>query len=361
MNVRGPFTRIRYKNINLNSTDQVKKYLLSVGWIPTQYNINKETREPTSPKLTEDSFSSIKDDTGKLLARRAILVHRRRQIENYKDPENKGLLAYVREDGRVPAEGITCATPTGRSRHRGGIVNIPKASDKVVLGKEMRSLFICKEPYKMIGSDLMSIETRILAHCAAQFDGGAYWTHVNTVPDIHQYNADLLGCDRNTAKVVQYSTFYGASAKKTSTTLGCSIEEAQERLDSFWSGNPGIKMLIDYLEKFYRKNKYIVGLDGRKLTIRGKHKLLNSLIQSAAGIIFKRWDLIATAELHRIGLDCTPIIRMHDEIQYRCLDVDVEDSCHVIVQSAARAGEYYELKVPIGADCKVGSNWAMTH
>lgn len=154
---------------------------------------------------------------------------------------------------------------------------------------------------------------------------------------------------------------FGASARKLASILGCSIEEAEKRMAIFWAANPGLRMLIDYLEKFYRKNKYIVGLDGRKLTIRGKHKLLNSLIQTAAGIIFKRWDLIATAELHRVGLDCTPIIRMHDEIQYRCLDIDVEESCQVIVQSAARAGEYYELKVPIGADCKVGSNWSQTH
>lgn len=118
MNIKGPFTRIEFQDINLNSSQQVKDYLLSVGWIPTQYNINKETREPTSPKLTEDSFGSIKDDTGILLARRAVLVHRRRQIENYKDPENKGLLAYVRDDGRIPAAGITCATPTGRTAHR---------------------------------------------------------------------------------------------------------------------------------------------------------------------------------------------------------------------------------------------------
>lgn len=117
MNIKGPFSKIEYKEINLNSSDQVKEYLLSVGWIPTQYNINKETREPTSPKLTEDSFKSIKDDTGRLVARRNILVHRRRTIQNYDDPENKGILSCIRDDGRVPAQGITCATPTSRSKH----------------------------------------------------------------------------------------------------------------------------------------------------------------------------------------------------------------------------------------------------
>lgn len=361
MNIRGPFTRIKYEDINLNSADQVKKYLLSAGWVPTQYNKNKETGQQTSPKLTEDSFDSIQGDTGKLLARRAVLVHRRRQIENYKDPENKGFISFIRDDGRLPAEGITCATPTGRTKHKGAVVNIPKADPKVILGQEMRELFYCIPPYLMMGSDLASIETRVLAHCCWEFDGGAYWNHVNTVPDIHQYNADLLGCSRNLAKSVQYATFYGAGAGKIATLLGCVTNEAQDKLDAFWEGNKGIKRLVDYLYKFYKKNKYIVGLDGRKLQIRGEHKLLNTLIQSAAGIIFKRWDVIVTRELIEKQIDCTPIIRMHDEIQYR-VHKDVADiSQEIVLRGAASAGEYYSLKVPIAADCKLGGCWADTH
>lgn len=116
--VRGPYCKIQIEPINLNSSDQVKSYLLSVGWVPTQYNINKETREKTSPKLTEDSFGSIQDDTGILLARRAVLVARRRLIQNLKDPDNKGLLSYVRSDGKIPAGSIPCATNTGRTKHR---------------------------------------------------------------------------------------------------------------------------------------------------------------------------------------------------------------------------------------------------
>lgn len=121
VNVRGMCQRITFERINLDSSKQIKDYLLSVGWIPTEYNINKETKIRTSPKLTEDSYSSIKDDTGKLVARRNILVHRRRTLENFKDPENKGILSFIRGDGRVPAQGIVCGTPTGRTKHTGAI------------------------------------------------------------------------------------------------------------------------------------------------------------------------------------------------------------------------------------------------
>ena len=202
MNIRGPFTKIAFENINLDSSDQVKKYLLSVGWIPTEYNFSKTTGERTSPKLTEDSFSSIKDDTGKLVSERSVLVHRRRLLQNIEDPENKGLISLIREDGRITAGAIICATPTARASHI-GIVNIPRVS--TALGKEIRELFYCLPPYVQLGLDLASIETRVLAHFTTSYDGGEYWNYINEVPDIHRATADILGCDRNTAKTFRYA------------------------------------------------------------------------------------------------------------------------------------------------------------
>ena len=204
-NIKGEYCKISIDPINLNSSDQVKDFLLSVGWVPTQYNINKETREPTSPKLTEDSYGSIKDDTGKLVARRNVLVHRRRTIENLKDPNNKGILAHIRDDGRVAATGISCGTPTGRTTHSGPVCNVPKAKPNVVYGKEMRQLFCVKDPYRMLGADLSAIEARVTAHWASLFDGGAYWNVIQSVPDIHQYNADLINNTRDVAKSFQYA------------------------------------------------------------------------------------------------------------------------------------------------------------
>jgi hypothetical protein len=127
MNILGPFSRITFEDINLNSSDQVKEYLLSKGWQPTQWNYKKDGKRcvydekgdkiPTSPKLTEDSYSSVKGDIPSLVARRNVLKHRRSLIENSKDPENKGWLSYIRDDGRIEARGVPMACNTGRWRH----------------------------------------------------------------------------------------------------------------------------------------------------------------------------------------------------------------------------------------------------
>ena len=143
--------------------------------------------------------------------------------------------------------------------------------------------------------------------------------------------------------------------------IGCSKEEAEKKLEAFWAGNKGVKDLIDYLEKFYRKNKYIVGLDGRKLHIRQKHMLLNTLVQSSAAIVFKRWSLIAQQELDKELTYCRAMMSFHDEIQYRVLQHEAERAAEIVKDSARLAGEYYNLKTEVAAEAKIGQSWADCH
>lgn len=211
--IQGLYTKLELNEVNLNSHSQVKDFLLSVGWVPTQWNYNKETKVATSPKLTEDSFDSIQGTLGKEVARRNVLMHRRRSIENIDDPENKGILSYIRSDGRVAATGIACGTPTGRTKHSGPICNTPKAKENIPYGIEMRKIFCVKSPYLMIGADLVAIEARVTAHWASIFDGGEYWRVICSVPDIHQYNADLINNTRDVAKSFQYALVKTAHLK----------------------------------------------------------------------------------------------------------------------------------------------------
>lgn len=57
----------------------------------------------------------------------------------------------------------------------------------------------------MIGADLAAIEARVTAHWASLYDGGEYWNVIQSVPDIHQYNADLINNTRDVAKSFQYA------------------------------------------------------------------------------------------------------------------------------------------------------------
>jgi len=214
MNIKGPFTRLNYDVINIRSSDQVKKYLLSQGWQPTQWNYKKDGKRfiydadgkkiPASPRLTEDSFSSVDGEIPRMVARFLLLGHRRGTISNLKDPENKGWLSYIRSDGRIEAQAVPQACNTGRFRHS-IIVNVPKADDKVPYGKELRSLFIATSGFSLVGVDAKQLEACTQAHNIIPFTGGEEYARVLLDGDIHARNAAIFGTDRNGAKSPYYA------------------------------------------------------------------------------------------------------------------------------------------------------------
>jgi len=202
-NVKGPYNKIEINPINCSSDTQIKDFLLSLGWVPIEYNYSKTTNERTSPKLTEESFGSLPPGLGQDIAEFRILQHRRSLITNIKDPENKGALSHVREDHRVPAEAFTCGTPTARYRHSGAVCNIPRPTSKY--GNEIRRLYRVAPGHLQIGIDLSGIEARMLTNFCYEFEGGPEFAELVLNGDWHSENAKLWMCDRNDAKTELYA------------------------------------------------------------------------------------------------------------------------------------------------------------
>lgn len=112
-------------------------------------------------------------------------------------------------------------------------------------------------------------------------------------------------CLTNTS---EHKVLYGSGVGKQMAILGCSKKEAEVLIKNFFEGNPGLSKLIDYLKRFYKKNKYIKAINGARLQIRSEHILLNSLIQASAAILFKQWGCYIWEEIDKQGLDAKIII-----------------------------------------------------
>lgn len=138
------------------STGYMRAILFSLGFdvnkkVPNFDQIKKKLllRQywPTSPKITEDSFESVSEDEGRslhLLKERMIRTHRRSLLE--------GLVAKVREDGKLSGEANPCATPTARMKHK-IIVNIPASG--AFYGEQCRGLFLADKREKGRGNRLI--------------------------------------------------------------------------------------------------------------------------------------------------------------------------------------------------------------
>ena len=246
-NIGGPFSKVIFEKINLNSSKQVKEWLFTLNWKPTTWNYNKETKEKTSPKLTEDSFISLPPGIGQDYARYNVLKHRRNSILSFKDPENKGLLGLMRPDGRISATAITLGTNTGRYTHSGAYCNIP--SNDATYGIEMRKCFRASEDRVFVGCDLSGIEMRMAAHFAYKYDKGKLMDMVLN-GDFHKEQAEnVYGCSRGLGKSVTYGILYGAGAAKAADILGCSAAKGQKLIDLFWDFNEGLGKLKKALER----------------------------------------------------------------------------------------------------------------
>ena len=358
ISIGGPFTRITWSQINLNSFSQVKDYLLSCGWKPTEWT------EAGSPKLTEDSFDSVEGDVPKLLTRRAILMHRKRMLDSVKkNGEEGGLLSFVRDDGRIEARAITNGTNTGRARHQ-GVVNIPSVDS--VYGAEIRELFCVPEGYVLAGIDSQALEARCMSHYLLNYPGGKEIADILLNQDVHQVNADLWGCTRKEAKSPFYALNFGAQPQKLAQTMGVGLKEAKKVYNSFWEFYKPLELFKKDLIKTWEsrggaKKGFLKGLDGRKLFARSPHSLVNLMVQSTGSIIVKTSLCFVDSSVKKNNLDATQVIFMHDEGQFEVLESHAEKFKLIAERSFLKAGEYWKMKVPMPGELKFGRDWKATH
>ncbi len=355
-NVRSPYSRIGFEDINIGSPDQIKKYLFSIGWQPDEWN-NKKLPDGkwmrTSPKITESSLESIGHTSfGKIYLERMITRHRRNFLQSEK---GGGLLSNVREDGHIESQAITIGTPTGRYRHR-ILVNMPGAY--APYGEEIRSLLIAAKGGKLLGTDLAGVEARLLCHYCYPYEGGPEFAELVLNGDFHSANAELWGVDRPTSKTILYALLYGAGDAHLGKIAGGGAALGKRMKAAFAKKNPAYAMLLVDLKKAYKIRKYLVGLDGRKIVVRSPHKLLNCLIQSAGSILAKRWMLLVDKEL--IDSEIKQWLFYHDELGYS-VSKNYQKWCDVVEAKAEEAGLYYNLNIPIAADSSIGDNYFEIH
>ena len=379
--------------------------------------------------------------------------HRRNSIlgggadwEEDEEDYDKGYLAAVRADGRIPTPAATCDAATSRMKHR-LVANIPRVTS--LYGYEMRNLFGVEVPkYFQIGYDFDSLEAKIESHYCWRYEQEPH-EYCNALllekpNDVHTMMArrisDTIGrkFERSPAKSVKYGITYGAQAAKVAKTIGSDMYTGQLVYDAFWEAAKPLALLKERLHDFWVKTgkNYILGIDGRKVPTRSAHAILNSLFQSGGVICAKRAMVIYDDLIEEEGLAVDffvddwknksfvqQMIAYHDEAQLEvtrdlvhfkwfskeslgwtqvddpdeqkkidkeCLDkvnawkeeeekrtgkiwANVHESPkggwftaysragELASIAVNKAGEYYNLNVPLTAGYDVGNSWASCH
>lgn len=247
-------------------------------------------------------------------------------------------------------------------------MNVPKADESVLLGKEFRSLFTAPEGLVNVGADAAALENRVAGHYTYNYDGGAYAREL-LEGDVHTSNAEAYSkaagkeITRSKGKNITYGILYGAQPKKIAKMLDAPLKTGKAVYEAFWANNKALSELKDYIISYWESTgkRFLIGLDGRKIYTRSQHSLLNALFQSAGAIIMDRAGILFQEKVGKLGIKYQRWAYQHDEYQVYCHEFDADTVGKLIVDSIIEAGEYYSLNVPLDGEYKVGKNWAETH
>ena len=384
--VSGYFTRVKFEPSKLSQHEIVKGVLIKSGitwaedwnlakdvngdvikvdqdtiaYYPKKahpnHQISKELKKGdalvTSPKFGDNEMEQVEGELGKQIKEYNTIMHRRRYLSNDKDPENKGILAMIRPDGRVPAGVNNFNTATGRGSHR-NIVNLP--SDSAFLGYEMRKCIIADEGKELVGVDQKSSQLSIAAFVTNneqyydavakgiefknEEDGSQTYVgtsahclnarYFNLVTKdewqeaVDTQNPDLIHdivLKRKKSKGLSFASLFGCGPKKLALMGGFTESDAKSKLKSFLD-NIGLTGVIEFLEvcktKYKRgKGFYIPTAFGYWVYCEGMHKAVNYLIQSAEGAVQKMAILLFDKKIEEYSWNgkVNKILDMHDEV-----------------------------------------------
>ena len=339
----------RLKELNTTSRDHIAWVLTThYGWKPSSISSNGK------PVVDEIILKEIGTDIALSFLRCLELKKQLGMISNGKN----AWLQLCTTSSRIHHH-CSVATNTFRcASRRPNLQQVP--SDE-----RFRKLFTASPRMVMVGADLAGIELRMLAHYLARYDDGRY-ADILLNGDIHQVNADKIGISRRAVKTVTYAFLYGASSTRIGKSYDKQLSDnkaatkGKEIRDAFIKAIPGLSELLSAVKKRATTGK-ILAIDGRSLLVDSPHKALNFLLQGSAASIAKRWLLIADETIKQAGLHAHQLAFIHDEIQYECAPKHIDDMRFTLEHSAVRAGEYYNLRVPIAAEAKSGNNWSEVH
>ena len=338
-----PFIKVKYKEFNLGSRQQIAERLVMLGWKP------KKKTEKGHTIVDEKVLSKIKNIPEADLIKKFLTLQKRiAQVNSW--------IEATREDGRVHGKVITNGTITGRMSHQSpNMAQVPAVYSPY--GKECRELWVVNNKYKLVGVDASGLELRMLAHYMNDKD----YIHEIVNGDIHTTNQIAAGLEsRDESKTFIYAFIYGAGSKKIGSIIGGNERDGDRVKEKFLRATPSLRRLREKVDGVSKK-RWIRGLDQRRIIIRHPHAALNTLLQGAGSCVMKKALTLLHKNVITKQIKAFPVVNVHDEFQYEVEESRAEEFGKLAVQSIIDAGKQLNIRCPLDGKYKVGSNWAETH
>jgi len=354
------YTAFESVPFNIGSPPQRNEKLTSLGWVPEEFTPAGGPKPFDKGKLSPSLERFLEDRPQPEVE----LIAKWMSVNGRANMVNTWLNEWNEDDGCI--HGKLFVADTLRLRHQApNTANIPAvrvAKDGTVLRGEdgyftyeARDLWTARPERVLVGTDAAGLELRMLAH----YINRPEFTSVVIEGDPHQYNADVAGVTRPTAKTLLYAIQYGAQGKKVASIVGCSLKEGVALRLQFLE-RLGLKGVMDDAVAEQERGRVSL-VDGSQVVCPSSHAALNYKLQGGGARVMALAAIILEKYIRQDGLDSLKVGDIHDEWQYDVAPSDAARHATRSVQAIRESGEELGLNVPLDGTAKKGLTWAETH
>lgn len=360
---------------NLGSPQQRVEKLLELGWTPTQFTKKTPKGGGGNPKVDEDSLTAFAELSGKhevkSLAKWIVINSRANMVATW-------LNAYDEKTGCI--HGRLFIASTLRYRHaEPNSANIPAVrtkkvdgKDEILYGEEGYWTYECRDLYtsggddwSLVGIDGKGIQLRVLANYAYSEE---FLSRVLD-GDPHTNNIKILGlANKPAAKKFLYTTLMGGQGARLAADQAqfgtiLSVEQGKALRQKLIDSVPGFQETIDELQEQLRRSGRIRLCDGTPIIVPSPHMVIPYLLQGDESRLMKKALIYVDEEIRRRRLtkEILKVADIHDEWQWRVRNKVVQEFTDLALPCFPLSGQYFNYRVPIEGDVKVGKTWATTH
>lgn len=236
-------------------------------------------------------------------------------------------------------------TETGRlSSSDPNLTAIPRFSDE----QPIKSLFIARQGKVFIEADYKQAEIRVAAHYTK--DPAVLFIFNNNL-DYHTETANLLGIDRQRAKVLNLAINYGAGVHALVKQIGIPEKEVKAILKNYHEKFPGFRKTAKAFEQIADERGYIRYWTGRRRHFDGVNSesrtAFNSAVQGGTAEMVRR-----TMQRLAKGLpELAQILQVHDSIVG---EVDERQALNLAKEIKRIMEDQPHFSVALPVDIKLG-------
>lgn len=283
------------------------------------------TTDKGNPSFTDEVLEGFDSPVAKI-------VQEHRDASKRCNTYFRSFLYHADANDRVHANMRQSGTKTGRFSYSDpNLQNLTKEDDGPF---PVRRSFIPSEGRFFTMIDYQQMEFRLMLDYAGQLD---LIERIMNGYDPHQATADLVGCGRRPAKIINFGIAYGMGNGKLGRALGVTVDEARSFKFKYFDALPEVKKIIYGATRTAETRGFVVSWTGRRFHFpdpKFSYRAFNAIDQGGCADVVK--IAMNRIDEHLLKRKCKTkmILQVHDELVFDTdpSEADVIYECKEIME-----------------------------